>query len=171
MPEEITSQEIPGTMQTVGVLIFNEKNDKVLMVKHTGAAQNEEGIYGIPAGKIELGESPKEAAKRELFEETGLVTDENSLEQFENNFFGADLVRTKTGELRHGQMRVYHCKAHEGELKEDEKTIPEWVEMETIKKWAEEDEGKEIWEKKHLMPNISNAINNYLEGVSSQQKR
>lgn len=165
MPEDITSKEIPGTMQTVGVLIFNEDNSKVLMVKHTESAQNEEGIYGVPAGKIELGESPKEAAKRELFEETGLVTDENSLEQFENNFFGADLVRTKTGDLRHGQMRVYHCRSHEGDLRADDKTIPEWVELETIKKWAEEDEGKEIWEKKRLMPNISNAINNYLESL------
>ncbi len=168
MPEEITSQEIPGTMQTVGVLIFNENNDKVLMVKHTGAAQNEEGIYGIPAGKIELGESPQEAAMRELSEETGLQTTEKNLEQFENNFFGADLVRTKTGELRHGHMRVYACKVYEGELKEDKKTIPEWVDLDTIKKWAEEDEGKEVWEKKRLMPNISNAINNYLEYLKKQ---
>lgn len=168
MPEEITSQEIPGTMQTVGVLIFNENNDKVLMVKHTGAAQNEEGIYGIPAGKIELGESPQEAAIRELSEETGLVTSEKSLEKFENNFFGADLVRTKTGELRHGHMRVYHCKVYKGELKEDEKTLPEWVDLDTIKKWAVEDEGKEVWEKKRLMPNISNAINNYLEYLKKQ---
>lgn len=32
----------------------------------------EGGTWGVPAGKIEPGESPKEAAIRELFEETGI---------------------------------------------------------------------------------------------------
>lgn len=31
------------------------------------------GRYNLPGGKIEEGETPKEAAKRELFEETGLT--------------------------------------------------------------------------------------------------
>ncbi|MDO8269763.1 MAG: NUDIX hydrolase [Candidatus Levybacteria bacterium] len=170
MPEEITSKEIPGTMETVGVLIFNETNDKALLVKHTKAAQNEEGIYGIPAGQIEiaLSESPKEATLRELMEETGLVAREEDLEQFENNFFGTSIIRTKTGELKPAHMRVYHCKAYEGELRNDRKTIPEWVEIDTINKWAEEDKDKELWEKKKLMPNVDIAIHNYLESQKTK---
>jgi 8-oxo-dGTP pyrophosphatase MutT (NUDIX family) len=168
MPEEITTPEIPGTMQTVGILVFNEDNSKVLLVKHTKEAQNEEGVYGLPAGKIELGESPKEAAVRELMEETGLIVSEETLEQFENNFFGSDIIRTKGDILRHAHMKVFHATAFEGELKEDEKTIPEWVDLKTIEEWAEEDNGKEIGERKRLMPNISNAIQNYLESAKEE---
>ena len=96
MAEDEVKKEIPGTMQTVGVLVFNEDSKKVLLVKHSQFAQNPEGIYGFPAGQIELGESPKEAAVRELLQETGLRTVEDNLEQFDNNFFGAYILRTKT---------------------------------------------------------------------------
>src|SRR3989344_1006898 len=127
--EVIPSKEVPGTMQTVGVLVFSPDNQKVLLVKHTKAAQNEAGIYGLPAGQIELGESPREAAVRELMEETGLNATEKSLEQYEGNYFGAYIIRTKGEIQRHAHMRVYHCNAYEGEFKEDVKTIPEWVEV------------------------------------------
>ncbi len=152
MPEEIVSNEIPGTMQTVGVLVFSPDNQKVLLVKHTEAAQNEEGIYGLPAGKIELGESPKEAAIRELIEETGIKATEENLGQFEGNYFGSYIIRTKGAIQRHAHMRVYHCKAYEGELKDDVKTIPEWVEVSKL-------------EELKKMPNIDTAVYNYLESL------
>lgn len=183
MPEEINWKEIPGTMESVAVLVFSEDNSKVLLVKHTEEAQNEEGRYGLPAGKIELSESPKEAAVRELMEETGLNATEESLEQYEGNYFGSYIIRTKGQVLRHAHMKVYHCNAYEGALKDDKKTIPEWVSVEQIKKWAAEDEEKdkemkklelegkldieneELWRHRKLMPNVSIAINNYLESI------
>lgn len=165
--ETLSSNEIPGPMETVGVLVFNPDKSRVLMVRHTPESQSEEGIYGLPAGKIELGESPKEAALREFKEETGLNTKEEELESFENNFFGSYIVRTKGGTMHPAHMTVFHATAFEGELREDKKTIPEWVDLKTIKAWAEEDNGKEVWEKKRLMPNISNAIQNYLESMKN----
>jgi len=150
MAEDEVRNEIPGTMQTVGVLVFSEDNKKVLLVKHSQLAQNPEGIYGLPAGQIELGESPKEAATRELFQETGLKVKEDDLEQFENNFFGSYIIRTKGGTLRHAQMRVFHCNAYEGKVRGDEKTTPEWIEIAELTGL-------------NKMPNIDLAINNYLQ--------
>ncbi len=45
--------------------IVRDENDKILLVK-TG------DVWGLPAGAIDLGESPSEAVVREVFEETGL---------------------------------------------------------------------------------------------------
>ena len=53
-----------------GVVIFARKEDKVLLVKQFRYPMKEV-LYELPAGKLEIGEDPFEAAKRELEEETG----------------------------------------------------------------------------------------------------
>lgn len=53
-----------------GVVIVAEKSDKILLVKQYRYAISQ-AIYELPAGKLEYGEDPFEAAKRELHEETG----------------------------------------------------------------------------------------------------
>ena len=46
------------------------KDNKVLLVRRGQAPS--EGLWAIPGGKVELGESLQEATEREVFEETGL---------------------------------------------------------------------------------------------------
>ncbi len=45
------------------------RGDRILMVKHTMEGRD---FYCLPAGGIEAGESPEDAALRELFEEAGV---------------------------------------------------------------------------------------------------
>ena len=53
------------------------KDNKVLVVKHSyGAAK---GKYLIPGGFSEDGEMPRQTAKREVFEETGVVVEAGDL--------------------------------------------------------------------------------------------
>jgi mutator protein MutT len=52
---------------TIAVLF---RNDEVLLVRR--ANPPDAGRWGFPGGKIELGEAVKDAAVRELYEETGV---------------------------------------------------------------------------------------------------
>jgi 8-oxo-dGTP pyrophosphatase MutT (NUDIX family) len=52
------------------VVIYVIKNDQLLVFRHTDYSYEEVGIQ-VPAGSIKEGETPEEAALRELQEETG----------------------------------------------------------------------------------------------------
>jgi ADP-ribose pyrophosphatase len=53
----------------VGAFVF--KDGKVLLVRRANAPS--EDLWAIPGGKVRLGESLKEAAEREIKEETGIL--------------------------------------------------------------------------------------------------
>lgn len=50
---------------------YLEIDSKILLIQQ-GAGKTDEGQWGVPAGKVEKNETPEIAAKRELFEETGV---------------------------------------------------------------------------------------------------
>jgi ADP-ribose pyrophosphatase YjhB (NUDIX family) len=56
-----------------GVLV--KCNNKVLLCKRS-PYQSLHGVWSIPAGSVEKGETPREAAVREFFEETNIVIED-----------------------------------------------------------------------------------------------
>jgi 8-oxo-dGTP diphosphatase len=58
-----------GPQTAVGAIIF--RDDKVLLVKRTNHPGK--GLWAIPGGRVKLGETLKEAARREVEEETGVI--------------------------------------------------------------------------------------------------
>jgi ADP-ribose pyrophosphatase YjhB (NUDIX family) len=60
-------------MPSAGVTLFNETR-RILLVKHSGRE-----IWTLPGGIIEPGETPADAALREVWEETGLLIELTSL--------------------------------------------------------------------------------------------
>jgi 8-oxo-dGTP pyrophosphatase MutT (NUDIX family) len=56
-----------------GVLV--KCNNKVLLCKRS-PYQSLPGVWSIPAGSVEKGETPREAAVREFFEETNIVIED-----------------------------------------------------------------------------------------------
>lgn len=56
----------------LGVLVYIEQDGNVLMI-HRQKADEHQGLWLAPGGKLEKNEAPMEAAIREVYEETGLT--------------------------------------------------------------------------------------------------
>lgn len=72
----------------VGVGIFVWKDDRFLMGKRRGSHGHD--TWSIPGGHLEFGESFEECAKREVFEETGMLISNVRLLAVTNDFFPKD---------------------------------------------------------------------------------
>lgn len=56
------------------VLVYAVEDERVLLMRRNKAPNL--GLWVAPGGKIELGESPRDAARREMQEETGLEVED-----------------------------------------------------------------------------------------------
>jgi len=56
----------------LGTLVYVIRDDGKVLVMHRNKEPNL-GLWIAPGGKVEMGESPHETAKREMLEETGLT--------------------------------------------------------------------------------------------------
>ena len=54
-------------------------NNQILLLRRGPTAKWKAGMYCLPGGKLEKGETLKDGGLRELFEETGIVTYRDSL--------------------------------------------------------------------------------------------
>jgi 8-oxo-dGTP diphosphatase len=71
----------PGFQAKVSVAgCYCEFEDKILFLKRT-PHKHQGDTWGIPGGKLDEGETPREAAVREVFEEVGLTFQEDDLEE------------------------------------------------------------------------------------------
>lgn len=91
------------------VVILNDKNEVLL------EERSDDGYFDFPGGALDLKESLEDAAKRELFEETGI----SALELELLKVYSGDITHYTyfNGDEIYGVDAVYVCKKYEGELK------------------------------------------------------
>ena len=98
------------------VVILLDKDNKVLF-----EVRADDGYLDFPGGSVDMGEEVIETAKRELYEETGLIADE--LELFDvysgpitkYTYFNQDVI--------YGVDTFYVCKKYHGELKPQKEEV------------------------------------------------
>jgi ADP-ribose pyrophosphatase YjhB (NUDIX family) len=73
---------------TACVLAINPSTQEVL----AAARKYDHSLWSLPGGKLDPNESPKEAARRELFEETGLLVRSSALKAVFADINGYDNV-------------------------------------------------------------------------------
>lgn len=88
--------------------ILFKYNDKVLLCKRS-PNQSLPGKWSIPGGGVENGESPREAAVREFFEETNIIIEDPD----ELKLIGVINRYTKDGKHLKGVMYVYFIEVDE----------------------------------------------------------
>ena len=135
MPEE--EKIIP----TCGAVVFDSLGN-VLVVEHLAGASHLTGTFGLPAGKIEKGESTLDAVVREVREETGISIHRDRFKKLPTVYRAT--IEQKDG-AKNMSWEVFAARIGRGELLSSSETAPRWVqpqELDTL----------------NLLPNVRNAV-------------
>lgn len=105
------------------VRCFLVKDSKVVVIKYK-SGNIKEGYYDIPGGKIDKGETPEEAAIREMKEETGI-----KVKKLKSK--GKMIIEYPK---RIFNLTIFFSDECEGELQEFEENTSEWIDIEELLK-------------------------------------
>ena len=107
----------PLIMAGAGVLLINENNEVLLQ------RRRDNGLWDIPAGSMELGESFEQCARREVSEETGLVCGE--MELFMTRSGEQTYYEYPNGDKVYVAGLMFICRDFSGEMKVQEEEVTE----------------------------------------------
>lgn len=79
MVAEVYETKPQGFKAAVEIAACYLEIDGQLLLLECSSSKPEPGKWGVPAGKLEIGETPEQAAKRELFEETGILAESSDI--------------------------------------------------------------------------------------------
>ncbi len=119
----------------VGVIIFNKKGE-ILLIKRNKPPFK--GYMSIPGGKVELGETLKDAAKREVKEECGI-----NVRVMDLIYIAENIQKDKEGKVKYHYVLLDFWG-----ITENQEVIPQeeeigdwaWVKKEELEKYT-------LWEK------------------------
>ncbi|MES2215728.1 MAG: NUDIX hydrolase [Patescibacteria group bacterium] len=132
-------------IKTAAVVVLKE--DRVLLVRHGAKADHQINTYGLPAGKVQLGEIERDAALREFREETGLAAVAEDLLEIPK-LYSATIQQKEITKLF--SMKVYKILHFTGTLKNSDETTPEWAKIVDLPSL-------------NLLPNVALAIRDALQ--------
>lgn len=106
----------------VGCTIIVHRQGRVLIGERGADCETASELFAFPGGRMDFGETPKQAIVRELFEETGLVVEEKKISFFRycNEYFPE--------QKKHYVSLVFIIELNEGEpIPKEPKKCEEWI--------------------------------------------
>lgn len=105
-------------LETKGVRVLIYKDEKILLVKHRYY-----DVWVMPGGKMNKGESPEQAARKELAEEVGIIP--------ENFEYQLGVYKNTTGG-KNDTVYTYVL-THFKNIKDFKRTFINWIEVKEMK--------------------------------------
>lgn len=110
------------------VACYLEQDDKLLLLQSSND-KSEKARWGVPAGKLEKGETPLEGAIRELKEETGIEVQENQI-----YYLGALYIRKPDVDYVYHLFQVQVEKLPKIQLSAEHQNYA-WASFEDLENW------------------------------------
>lgn len=117
---------IPRRHTWIPVVTALIQREGKILVGQRPQGQSLAGVWEFPGGKIELGETPEEALKRELHEELGIDAEVGELALASTHNYGP------TGII----LLFYHVQYWKGELRPVHHTELKWLVPRELTQWA-----------------------------------
>ncbi len=114
---------MPKLVFVAAVALINDTEEILLAQRPEGKAMA--GLWEFPGGKVEAGESPEDALRRELREELGIEVNIAQLKPL--TFASHSYEATSAHPAFHLFMPLYSCRQWEGEVVAHEHQALEWV--------------------------------------------
>ena len=113
--ETLEDESLGDNLPTTSIALFQRKDGKILAVSRGKDLSD----MNLPGGGIEAGETPEDAVRRELWEETGFIADK--------------VVKVFEGENSKGvNTAVFKVLSATGKLKSSQEGIARWVEKDEL---------------------------------------
>jgi len=131
-----------------GVRVILERDDSNILLQLRG---DFDGVWGLPGGNLEYGESVTDAVSREIQEETGLLASQPITFGFSSNPT-IETIQFPNGDICQFHVLLFLCKSFSGELKcDNEETLGlKWIPPEDMRKTK-------------TLPNMLATVEAYLE--------
>lgn len=114
------------------IAFFSDDLERVLLFRYGPDSRIAQGTYGLPAGRLEDGETELQVATREFHEETGLTVQDSDLIAPPGNQYYGELVQ-KDGKKQPSKWTLFVAKAASGKIRgENGEGKPEWVDVSKI---------------------------------------
>lgn len=134
--------------RTAHSIIRNPKNDKILMLQWKGDVWGDHPPKTFVIGGIEKGESPEEAARREIREETGYTklkfVGQSNIE-VHTEYFAAHKDENRYSKITAVYFELETDEKEEVDSKETQKHDPVWIDHEKVASFVNVVDGPFVW--------------------------